>query len=100
MNETTATSAAPLRVGVLGCGMISGNHFAAWARCQGAEVVAVCDPMLDRAQARAAEFGIAAAYDSPEAMMAAESLDLIDIITPIPPSADFAASFQPDALPQ
>ena len=25
---------------------------------------------------------------------------LIDIITPIPPSADFAASFQPDALPQ
>lgn len=82
MSETTAPNAAPLRVGVLGCGMISGNHFAAWARCQGAEVVAVCDPMLDRAQARAAEFGIAAAYDSPEAMMAAESLDLIDIITP------------------
>ena len=25
---------------------------------------------------------------------------LIDIITPIPPSADFAASFKPDALPQ
>ena len=25
---------------------------------------------------------------------------LIDIITPIPPSADFAANFQPDALPQ
>ncbi len=25
---------------------------------------------------------------------------LIDIITPIPPSGDFAASFQPDALPQ
>lgn len=71
-----------LRVGVLGCGMISGNHFAAWAHCQGAEVVAVCDPILDRAKSRAAEFGIAAAYDSPEAMMKAESLDLIDIITP------------------
>jgi D-apiose dehydrogenase len=71
-----------LRVGVLGCGMISGNHFAAWARCQGAEVVAVCDPVLDRAQSRAAEFGVPAAYDSPEAMMKAESLDLIDIITP------------------
>ncbi|RYX91801.1 MAG: Gfo/Idh/MocA family oxidoreductase [Comamonadaceae bacterium] len=75
-------SGKPLRVGVLGCGMISANHFAAWAHCQGAEVVAVCDPMLERAKARAAEFGIPVAYDSPEAMMAAESLDLIDIITP------------------
>ena len=71
-----------LRVGVLGCGMISADHFKAWARCQGAEVVAVCDPMLDRARARAEEFDIRAAYDSPEAMIAAESLDLIDIITP------------------
>ena len=71
-----------LRVGVLGCGMISADHFAAWANCQGAEVVAVCDPMADRARARAEQFGIPAFYDSPEAMMAAESLDLIDIITP------------------
>lgn len=76
------TQSATLRVGVLGCGMISADHFAAWARCQGARVVAVCDPMLDRAQARAQQFGIPAAYDSPEAMIAAESLDLIDIITP------------------
>ena len=72
----------PLRVGVLGCGMISSNHFAAWAHCQGAQVVAVCDPVLERARGRAAEFGIAMAYDSAEAMFAAEKLDLVDIITP------------------
>ena len=71
-----------LRVGVLGCGMISASHFTAWARCQGAQVVAVCDPMLERARGRATEFGIAAAYDSPEAMFAAERLDMVDIITP------------------
>ncbi|APW39128.1 NAD-binding oxidoreductase [Rhodoferax koreense] len=71
-----------LRVGVLGCGMISADHFTAWARCQGAQVVAVCDPMIDRARARAGQFDIRAAYDSPGAMIAAESLDLIDIITP------------------
>ena len=71
-----------LRVGVLGCGMISADHFAAWARCEGAEVVAVCDPMPDRARSRAEQFGIKAFYDSPESMMASESLDLIDIITP------------------
>jgi predicted dehydrogenase len=71
-----------LRVGVLGCGMISADHFAAWSRCQGASVVAVCDPMIERARARADEFGIAHAYDSPEAMLHAEKLDLLDIITP------------------
>lgn len=71
-----------LRVGVLGCGMISADHFAAWARCEGAEVVAACDPMLDRARSRSEQFGIAAAYDSPQAMIEAERLDLIDIITP------------------
>lgn len=62
--------------------MISTDHFKAWAHCRGAEVVALCDPVPERAQARAAEFGIAAVYTSPEAMIAAESLDLIDIITP------------------
>lgn len=72
----------PLRVGVLGCGMISANHFTAWAHCQGAEVVAVCDPMLARAQARAEEFGIARAYDNADAMFEAERLDMVDIITP------------------
>lgn len=76
------TKASKLRVGVLGCGMISVDHLRAWANCQGADVVAVCDPILERAQTRANEFGISACYDSPEAMVAAESLDLLDIITP------------------
>ena len=77
-----------LRIGVLGCGMISADHFAAWSRCQGAKVVAVCDPMLDRAQARAREFGVPSAYSSPEAMIAAETLDAVDIITPRQTHAD------------
>lgn len=72
----------PLRIGVLGCGMISADHFAAWSRCQGAQVVAVCDPMLEKAQARATEFGVPAAYSSPEEMIVAEKLDALDIITP------------------
>jgi len=72
----------PLRVGVLGCGMISDAHFTAWSRCAGADVVAVCDPVLDRAKARASQFGVASAYASPDAMLAAESLDAVDIVTP------------------
>ncbi len=77
-----------LRVGVLGCGMISADHFRAWARCVGAQVVAVCDPDPQRAQARATEFGIPATYTSPEALLAAEALDMVDIITPRETHAD------------
>jgi predicted dehydrogenase len=77
-----------LRIGVLGCGMISSEHFAAWARCQGAKVTAVCDPALDRAQARAAEFGIGALFDSPEALMASGTVDAVDIVTPRETHAD------------
>ncbi len=71
----------PLRIGVLGCGMISADHLTAWSHCQGASVVAVCDPALERAEARAAQFGIARAYDSPAAMIDAERLDALDIVT-------------------
>lgn len=71
-----------LRVGVLGCGMISVDHLTAWSHCQGAQVVAVCDPVLERARARADQFGIAACYESPLAMFEQEQLDLVDIVTP------------------
>ncbi|MEJ2803911.1 Gfo/Idh/MocA family oxidoreductase [Comamonadaceae bacterium PP-2] len=81
-------STRPLRIGVLGCGMISGNHFSAWSRCQGAQVVAVCDPVAERARQRAAEFGIAASYGSPQEMLAAEGLDAVDIVTPRETHAD------------
>jgi predicted dehydrogenase len=71
-----------LRIGVLGCGMISADHFMAWSRCQGASVVAVCDPNVQRAQARAREFGIEHVYDQPAAMIAGQALDALDIVTP------------------
>lgn len=71
-----------LRVGILGCGQVSPYHLLGWSRCPGIELVATCDPVLERAQARAEEFGIPKAYDSPNAMFAAERLDLVDIMSP------------------
>ena len=71
-----------LRVGVLGCGSISAEHLAAWARCRGARVVALCDTRLERAQSRGREFGIDALYDDPRRLFDAERLDLVDIVTP------------------
>jgi predicted dehydrogenase len=93
--------ARDLRVGVLGCGMISADHFRAWSACRGGRVVAVCDPSVERARARAAEFGIEAVYASPEAMLESVSLDVVDIITPRETHAGLvrlAARYGVDAL--
>lgn len=71
-----------LRVGLLGCGHISRDHLVAWSRCEGAEVVAVCDPMRDRAAAQAEAFTIAQIFTDPADMMAKGDLDAVDIVTP------------------
>jgi len=71
-----------LKVGLLGCGHISRDHLVAWSRCEGAKVVAVCDPMRDRAAAQAEAFGIEQVFTDPVAMMANGSLDAVDIVTP------------------
>ena len=84
----TLDYSSTLRVGVLGCGVISANHMKAWSHCLGAQVVAVCDPRRDRAEACAREFGVAAFHDSPQTMFEAEALDLVDIITPRETHAD------------
>ena len=46
-----------LRVALIGCGLISLYHLRAWARA-GVEVVAVCDLDREKAEKRAAEFGM------------------------------------------
>jgi UDP-N-acetyl-2-amino-2-deoxyglucuronate dehydrogenase len=48
-----------LPIAIVGCGKIAGNHALALQRVPGVEVVACCDPDLDRARAFAAEYGIA-----------------------------------------
>ncbi len=71
----------PLRAALIGCGHISVRHLPAWQATPDAELVAVCDLDLARAEERAREFGIAKAYDNVEAMLDAEQLDCVDIAT-------------------
>jgi D-serine deaminase-like pyridoxal phosphate-dependent protein/predicted dehydrogenase len=73
---------APLRVGLVGAGMISYHHLIAWSREERARVVAICDPALANAQRRASEFNIPAVYAGLEAMLAREQLDALDIASP------------------
>jgi predicted dehydrogenase len=76
------------RVAILGCGQVSPDHLVAWSRAKGATLVAACDPMKARAEQRAQEYGIPAAYDSPREMFEREKPDLVDIITPRETHAD------------
>src|SRR5690242_12283707 len=72
-----------LRVGVLGAGAWARSaHVPGWqcdARC---EVVAICDPLRERAAAFAADLGIPEATTDWQHLVAREDVDVIDIATP------------------
>jgi predicted dehydrogenase len=70
-----------LRIGLIGAGDMSRYHIAAWRKIPDVDVVAICALHLERAASRAAEFGIAAAYEGARAMLDAEDLDAVDIAT-------------------
>lgn len=73
----------PLRIGLVGAGMVSRHHLIAWANiADQARIVAVADPCADNAARREAEFKIPKTYASAEAMLAACELDAIDIAAP------------------
>jgi predicted dehydrogenase len=63
--------------------MISWYHLAAWSRAQCTKVVAICDPVLDRAELRAREFGVMGVYSDARSMLEAEHLDALDVATPV-----------------
>ena len=75
--------ATPLKVAIAGAGMISWFHLTAWRRLTDrVSLVAVCDPDLAKASARAKEFSIPATYGDAGAMFAAEAIDALDVASP------------------
>lgn len=74
---------AVLRVGLIGAGWVTQHHLAGWARLKGqAQVVAIADPDLQAAQARAGAHGIAHVFASAQQMLDAVTLDAVDIAAP------------------
>lgn len=69
-----------LRVGVVGAGLIAGCHVRAYAKAAGADVVAVTDTHLAKAERLAATVG-AQAFASLDEMLAMET-DVISVCTP------------------
>lgn len=61
---------------MIGCGFFSQFHIDAWRRMPDVQIVAAVDPELDRARAVASRV-----YTNAEAMLDAEKLDFVDIVT-------------------
>ena len=85
MADARRTTKIPgkVKVGVLGAGA-----WAEFAHCPGykrdarCELVAIADPMIERAQAFAEKFDIPNVYSSHEELIAREDIDLVDVCTP------------------
>lgn len=71
-----------IRIGIIGCGGIAGEHARGYASCEGVEIVACADLALERAQRFAAEFNVPRAYSDYRAMLAHEKLDAVSVCTP------------------
>lgn len=69
------------RGAIIGCGYISERQLRAWQQVQGADIIAVCDLDEEKAQRRAAQFGIPAVYSDYRQMLDEHRLDFVDIAT-------------------
>ncbi len=79
-----------LKGGVIGCGFFAANHLAAWQLLDGVQIVAVCDRDPEKAR-----WNGAGSYSDAAAMLEAEELDFVDIVTTVGshrPLVELAAS--------
>lgn len=79
------TSDKRLRAALVGTGAVANSHARAVAAYPRAELVAVADLSLGKAQEFAGRYGIAAAYGDLDEMLAAEQPDVVLICTPPAP---------------
>jgi len=80
--SASPNNVARKRVALLGAGYIADWHARALRSVEGVELVAICDRFQSKAETLAGKFGVPNVYGSLEAMLAAEKLDAIHILTP------------------
>jgi len=72
-----------VRLGIVGCGSIFPLNAHGYIRDERCEVVALCDPLPERAERKAREFGIEPRiYTDYDEMLADPEVDAIEILTP------------------
>lgn len=79
------THTKPLKGALIGAGNVTSFHLHAWQRIPQASIIAIADPDIEKALARAREFGIdtGRTYPSLADLLAAEAgLDFVDVAAP------------------
>lgn len=71
-----------IKIGLIGCGRISKNHFEAIAQIDGATIVTCCDVIEERAATAAKTYNVATYYTDHHALLDAEEIDAAIICTP------------------
>jgi len=72
-----------IKVGIIGCGWAGRKHAESFQQISDTKVVAVSDPNIDAVQALAHRFDIPKVYSNYKELLEKESIDLVDICTPI-----------------
>lgn len=79
---TTSPFPSQIRAAIVGTGYIAEFHARAIRASDGVELACVCDMNLRSAKAFAASWGVPAAFDSIEAMLRDQRLDVVHILAP------------------
>jgi predicted dehydrogenase len=90
MSVPQKSSSTPLRVGLLGAGVISAPHALALQNVPHARLVAVCDTDAAKAQALGRKWRVNSIFDSLPEMLSQASLDVVHVL--LPPTAHADAS--------
>ena len=86
----------PVKVAVIGTGVMGSYHLKNYAKMDDVELVGVYDVDIERARAKAAEFGTTA-YDSLDALI--KHVDAVSIVTPTTTHFEVAKKFLSAGLP-
>jgi UDP-N-acetyl-2-amino-2-deoxyglucuronate dehydrogenase len=71
-----------VKIGIIGCGRISGHHCRSIVETQGVELVAVCDLVAEKANLYRDRFGVKAYGNYHRMLMENPQIDTVAIITP------------------
>lgn len=71
-----------VNVAVIGCGRVAGHHIRSIAQAPGGQIVAVCDLVMEKAQAYAKQYDVAAFANYHEMLSTVPEIDVVAIATP------------------
>jgi predicted dehydrogenase len=79
---SAAVKGGSMRVGIIGCGLVSEKHISHLRRIKDIDIVGVCDIDKAKAQRTAIRFGIRNAYREVSEILSEQAPDVVHLLTP------------------